>query len=1209
MSPNNDNLSHNHNNNSYNSNNIFRPHDQQQLQPQPPLLNHRQQRSDLPPILPPLHQQFQPPSTFHHPLNQPHPTNHYSPHLHHQQPHPPQPPPQGPMIPPHHHNNNQPLQHQPQHQHQHHQPLHLFQPNMPTAHTQLLTESKLKERKSRRTHKNSRDGCPNCKQKRIKCTEELPSCHNCVKKNYRCGYLDFPKDKLEKIRHKNMKKSMEENGGTSNEYSSSLKEPSLTPINNDYNYPTGNIYNPRQEELLHNEQISRKSPNGSFASLQQHQQLYQQHQQLQQHQQQHQQQPQPQPSYQPQYQPHPQLQQPLELNLNYHGNGSDTIRRISTNQITNPTSLNPPLSSLNNKPSVKSEISSLNHPTPPSEKPENYQSLQSSYNLRPSNGPGAKESFAEKIKPEDSLPQTQSKSTQEESKPESDVSSNPNILYLGSDIKKSSDFLKNNGKTPVSLLNPESPELFANMGSIITPPVNNQSMSSLDSSPYSETPNNTIQLFTNYEPSYIPNQNGTTKSPPNIFEFSKDQDLSVFLEVPIMDQDLNLAVYRDSIKKISTSRHELYFSDSYMDNQPISTNKKRKLSTVDIEKEFDPTLIKKGSIDSDAISVDSFEQSQSIFAQHFGIDIYQKNSDHSFDSLDGTIVGKPLPDALISTTTFKVLKHPDHYKPLFSKSKTKYKFEMPLSETNPEWLKQNSKELWGDVYNRAFNLENIFFSLFLDRALNVILKVCNHSITSSSSVTCFTPKIQEILTKKSYSYFGKLIKELRESVGSSEIKGTTLISWYAGWSLFLHSQASAKAGILFHAGSASLLWNCLNEYKIIQNVGPSINFILHALRNHTSACVIPDYKFDVLLELSENFLIFKKFINYNTNLTSSSNGYILKYFVEFENFLKDLSENLYPRFLYIDQYYKSKNNLHGHSQSIKYFSPSLFYELINKWLTIIPSHAISIGRDMTPLKRAFYLFYIAVAKALANVFPIIRGTFLVDTWNTIYPQFDLDYKLFDFSRDEIQDETQFHFLSNLAAKLVRVVKFFNSRQQILSHYMSADTVLKQGEKYIESIKADHDFGKESIRDIAMLKHPKIDFKEVMISNFSINTIVNIYNYPVLIEFCNHISAKTNTFKKMIEHENHSQKVRIQQYRSKYENNQNVKEEYLTNINHSYDFDFNRGMFTFDYRVEPALKYLFDYLKTSNQNRIFSLDDFKNQALNFEASQKEMFNNT
>ncbi|OBA19891.1 hypothetical protein METBIDRAFT_72613 [Metschnikowia bicuspidata var. bicuspidata NRRL YB-4993] len=61
----------------------------------------------------------------------------------------------------------------------------------------------IKERRSRRSHKNSKDGCPNCRANRVKCSEDLPSCLQCTKKNYRCGYLDFPPKKLEHIRRKN----------------------------------------------------------------------------------------------------------------------------------------------------------------------------------------------------------------------------------------------------------------------------------------------------------------------------------------------------------------------------------------------------------------------------------------------------------------------------------------------------------------------------------------------------------------------------------------------------------------------------------------------------------------------------------------------------------------------------------------------------------------------------------------------------------------------------------------------------------------------------------------------------------------------------------------------------------------------------------------------------------------------------------------------
>ncbi|RLV86837.1 hypothetical protein JA9_001228 [Meyerozyma sp. JA9] len=52
----------------------------------------------------------------------------------------------------------------------------------------------------RRRHKNSKLGCPNCKKRRVKCSEDLPSCLNCIKHKTRCGYLDYTEDQLDELR-------------------------------------------------------------------------------------------------------------------------------------------------------------------------------------------------------------------------------------------------------------------------------------------------------------------------------------------------------------------------------------------------------------------------------------------------------------------------------------------------------------------------------------------------------------------------------------------------------------------------------------------------------------------------------------------------------------------------------------------------------------------------------------------------------------------------------------------------------------------------------------------------------------------------------------------------------------------------------------------------------------------------------------------------
>ncbi|KAG5420717.1 hypothetical protein I9W82_002598 [Candida metapsilosis] len=56
------------------------------------------------------------------------------------------------------------------------------------------------DKQKRRKHKNSKLGCPNCKQRRVKCSEDLPSCLNCIKHKVECGYLKYTKEELEELK-------------------------------------------------------------------------------------------------------------------------------------------------------------------------------------------------------------------------------------------------------------------------------------------------------------------------------------------------------------------------------------------------------------------------------------------------------------------------------------------------------------------------------------------------------------------------------------------------------------------------------------------------------------------------------------------------------------------------------------------------------------------------------------------------------------------------------------------------------------------------------------------------------------------------------------------------------------------------------------------------------------------------------------------------
>lgn len=48
-----------------------------------------------------------------------------------------------------------------------------------------------KKKNLRRKHRNSHLGCGTCKKRRIKCDENLPACHNCLKGKLHCAYLNM----------------------------------------------------------------------------------------------------------------------------------------------------------------------------------------------------------------------------------------------------------------------------------------------------------------------------------------------------------------------------------------------------------------------------------------------------------------------------------------------------------------------------------------------------------------------------------------------------------------------------------------------------------------------------------------------------------------------------------------------------------------------------------------------------------------------------------------------------------------------------------------------------------------------------------------------------------------------------------------------------------------------------------------------------------
>lgn len=658
------------------------------------------------------------------------------------------------------------------------------------------------------------------------------------------------------------------------------------------------------------------------------------------------------------------------------------------------------------------------------------------------------------------------------------------------------------------------------------------------------TPNDSEQLFNNYPSLSIPNDQFIETTPPNIFT-TVPQDSFSYFNIPSPTKEPNFVVGKGTLEKIL----------SKYANQNV------------------PFEIPNGSSSDssiDAMLVDD-ELGDNFFANFVNDDMDAQN-DFMLTSQDdvnftpsSTSCGNPLPNAIPSSQVFPILNTPSK---LHQKFSTEWYKKYPEIQSRikallvPMWTSLIGESIWISIFNK-FDCK-VYFSFFMDCSLNIILKICNKSIHSGTNWTCFDSHILEQLTRKSYIYYGTLIKDLRESITHSDPEYCTTVSWYSGFSLILHTHTTVDSLSLIYTGSTSLWSSVMEQCKSMQEIPPTLQVLTHLVKSDVAASMIPDYSFEVIKELYRDFVQFKMFINYNPDLTSQKNGYILKAYIEVENFLDTLINDIYPQLKSINDSYKSKYMVQDKTNSLIFISPSLLFDLLVRWFNVIPSYALAIGEKMSPLKRTFYLFIPAIGYAMTNVFPLLRTVMLVDPLHILHPFADFNNKLYQFSEGDVSSPQQYKYLYNLTTKLLRMINFFIARQLIIGHYLQANFNFEVNHLLlVDPINSDS-------RKVLRIVPPKLDTNEVEISNFGINTIINLNNYPMINSFYNWIDKD---YKQIVEYENHDQKVRIKEFRSRYQDIQAsaIDETFIENDNRIHDFDYETGLFTFDYKIHPLMK--------------------------------------
>lgn len=782
----------------------------------------------------------------------------------------------------------------------------------------------MSERKSRRTHKNSRDGCPNCKAKRIKCLEELPSCKNCIKKNYRCGYLDFPKEKLEHIRLKNAIKRLED-GRVSSRDGDQASDTAM--VETDAIGTNGN--SDRKPSVI--------AP--AFSEV---------------------------------------LQKPL-------------LEHFETDQ---------PIKSLVDLRLFVYRNSMLKY-TKDTFEPDFASMVEHEYSM-------------------DQLPSF--KPFDHDSRTDFDTLLRPDDGLLGSGPATGSS--ENSNANPSELSLSTYPEFKAH------------------SVPLGEKDSFAPPVLTKEQELLLRKAQEPTNSPTTAYGHSP------------------LPQYR----------------------QVNASFKKLKIAGA------------------------------------------MKNSYlHRY-----------------------LTEYRDHLKNLVNEDFTVY--------FAPVWNNKMFRNFWTTVFHQSVVL-NVYFSFFMDRSLNVLLKTCNvivcgdvfssdtpssdspltsslssYSVSSPNSPKVladkrkkrsdgffFTGSDLQQLTKKSYTYYGVLIRNLRESISNFHIEYPTKMSLFLAWSVFLHLHATVETLSLMYNGTALLFSKICNEALSLNDITPTIRVGMDVFANHALAARMPDYRFDVVLELYESFREFRSFCeDYMERYASPSdtrfenstrtflNSKLTRHDVlELDKFFVKLIHDYYPSIMKLNDFYKvhkqgmnARNPKDAHN--LKYTSVTLFFEMLVHWFKIFPSEMLSMGSQMSPMKKVFYLIYTALGRLLVHVFSPIRSLMLIDTCHVFCPKADFESGIYQFARNDVPfiDDATYDYLQRLSHRLLRVINFFDYRMLLYSYYLAKDNPLAQ--EYILAVVPVAQDGSGGVydiyRDIVDLLPPKSPVHEVQITSFK-STSISLENFP------------------------------------------------------------------------------------------------------------------
>lgn len=579
--------------------------------------------------------------------------------------------------------------------------------------------------------------------------------------------------------------------------------------------------------------------------------------------------------------------------------------------------------------------------------------------------------------------------------------------------------------------------------------------------------------------------------------------------------------------------------------------------------------------------------------------------EHEISKTHPASTGSPLPNAISSPHTFTLLKIPFKYQNFFLRRYLKYyrnSFKYLVNQEYigyfaPAWTKTTFSSFWTSLFNQAMVLD-MYFSFLMDRSLALLYRTCDiitnsDIVVSDTSDAVYSNKEGSNLSKrdlslfanKSYVYYGAAIRDIRKSINNVHIEYPTKLSLFSTWSNLIHVHSNIHTFCLMSCGTSSLSIKILTEANSIDDVTPTIKMMFDNFNRFSTGSFVPDYPFDVMLELYCDFLEFKNFIGENGKNVEekkkkgvSLQGGLARYdFYELKTFLEELINDYYPKMKQINDYYKSQKNINDDSGNIYFTSTSLLYNLLTSWVMKLPSSLYSLGSHCSPSNKVLYLFYFAVGKALFHVLSPIRSIMIVDTCHIFCPKVDFDPTIF-MPQSEILDNELYQFLKNICSKLSRVIMFFNHRLSLYASYLSNDSNLH--EEYLRFIPREEGVSDApDYKDVLHILPPKMNTHERFITSFERERI-EACHFPVF-----DLHDQNLAYQDLMEQERFLQEKRI---------------HLLPNT-----INLDSGLCNHDFDPSSIVNFVHSALFSYWQAHPVPLEDYRIRLHNYDASRREI----